>query len=65
MRPVTPSELVAQIAVEHAAATATPMGAKRAARLASQAEDFAEALSELAVEPEDQDGPAQHHAAAR
>jgi len=65
MTPATPSELVALIAVEHAAATAAAVGAKRAARLASHAQDFAEALSALASEPEDRDGPAQQHAAAR
>jgi len=65
MKPATPSELVAQIAVEHAAATAPAVGAERAARLACQVQDYAEALSALAIAPEDQDGSAQHHAAAR
>ena len=65
MRPAASSELVALIAVEHAAATAAMLGAKRATRLASQVQEYAEALSELAGESEGQDGPAQHHAAAR
>jgi hypothetical protein len=65
MKPATPSELVGLIAVEHAAATAAAVGVERAARLASKAQDYAEALSEFAIGPEDQDGPAQQHAAAR
>ena len=65
MTPATPSELVALIAVEHAAATAAAVGAERGTRLAIQAQEYAEALRNLAGEPDNRDRPTQGHAAAR
>ena len=47
MRPPTPSEVCAQIATEHAANTIAAIHEERVAQLATELENYGEALSKL------------------